>query len=182
MKSQTPRATGPADDHAEGFIRTLLAGPNGRLSQAFENAWTSPHTSRVEANTERGVTRFLVDRSLPHASGRYELFSIRDQIRVVIEDLQNTGPRLERAPGENLISLRIQLAGEFIAGIGGSDPVHFHCPHLGARFQPRGTSLRLYFPPTRLARSVTLFCTPQCPARFDWSSVEVSLCGLFAGY
>jgi hypothetical protein len=21
-----------------------------------------------------------------------------------------------------------------------------------------------------------------CPARFDWSSVEVSLCGLFAGY
>ena len=119
MKRQTPRATGPADDHAEGFIRTLLAGPNGRLSQAFENAWTSPHTSRVEANTERGVTRFLVDRSLPHASGRYELFSIRDQIRVVIEDLQNTGPRLERAPGENLISFRIQLAGEFIAGIGG---------------------------------------------------------------
>ena len=38
MKSQPPRATGPADDHAEGFIRTLLAGPNGRLSQAFENA------------------------------------------------------------------------------------------------------------------------------------------------
>ena len=161
MKRQTPRAPGPADDHAEGFIRTLLAGPNGRLSQAFENAWTSPHTSRVEANTERGVTRFLVDRSLPHASGRYELFSIRDQIRVVIEDLQNTGPRLERAPGENLISFRIQLAGEFIAGIGGSDPVHFHCPHLGARFQPRGTSLRLYFPPAPLARSVTLFCTPQ---------------------
>ena len=87
MKHQTPRATGPADDHAEGFIRTLLAGPNGRLSQAFENAWTSPHTSRVEANAERGVTRFLVDRSLPQASGRYELFSIRDQIRVVIEDL-----------------------------------------------------------------------------------------------
>jgi AraC-like DNA-binding protein len=161
MKRQTPRATGPADDHAEGFIRTLLAGPNGRLSQAFENAWTSPHTSRVEANAERGVTRFLVDRSLPQASGRYELFSIRDQIRVVIEDLQNTGPLLERAPGENLISFRIQLAGEFIAGIGGSDPVHFHCPHLGARFQPRGTSLRLYFPPAPLARSVTLFCTPQ---------------------
>ena len=85
MKRQTPRAIGPADEHSEGFIRTLLAGPNGRLAQAFENAWTSPHTSRVEANAERGITRFLVDRSLPNALGRYELFSIRDQIRVVIE-------------------------------------------------------------------------------------------------
>lgn len=147
--------------HADGFIRTLLAGPHGRLSQAFENAWTSPHTSRVEANAERGVTRFLVDRNLPNCAGRYELFAIRDQIRVVIEDLQNAGQRLERAPGENLISFRIQLAGEFIAGIGGSDPVHFHCPHLGARFQPRGTSLRLFFPAAPLARSVTLFCSPQ---------------------
>lgn len=144
-----------------GFIRTLLAGRGGKLSQAFENAWTSPHTSRVEANEERGVTRFVVDRNLPSTSGRYELFSIRDQVRVVIEDLQNTGPRLEQAPGENLISFRIQLAGEFVAGLGGGDVFHFHGPHLGARFQPRGTALRLFFPPAPQARSVTLFCTPQ---------------------
>lgn len=160
-RSPAPGSGSASDSLADGFIRTLLAGPGGRLAQAFENAWTSPHTSRVEANEERGVTRFLVDRNLPNALGRYELFAIRDQIRVVIEDLQNSGPRLERAPGENLISFRIQLAGEFMAGIGGSSPVHFHCPHLGARFQPRGTSLRLYFPPTPLARSVTIFCSPQ---------------------
>ncbi|MFM8480109.1 MAG: helix-turn-helix transcriptional regulator [Gammaproteobacteria bacterium] len=155
------RSSAATENLTDGFIRTLLAGPNGRLSQAFENAWTSPHTSRVEGNTERGIKRFLIDRNLPNASGRYELFSVRDQIRVVIEDLQNVGPRLERAPGENLISFRIQLAGEFIAGVGVGDPVHFHCPHLGARFQPRGTSLRLYFPAAPIARSVTLFCSPQ---------------------
>ena len=27
-----------------------------------------------------------------------------------------------------------------------------------------------------------VFTRKHCPARFDWSSVEVSLCGLFAGY
>ncbi len=160
-RSGSTRPISGNEQHSEGFIRTLLAGTNGRLSQAFDNAWTSPHTSRVEANDERGVTRFLVDRNLPNSLGSYELFNVRDQIRVVIEDVQDTGPRLERAPGENLISFRIQLAGEFIAGIGDSNPVHFHCPHLGARFQPRGTSLRLFFPPSRVARSVTLFCTPQ---------------------
>jgi AraC-like DNA-binding protein len=162
MKRAIPsKPPGPGDSLTDGFIRTLLAGPSGKLSQAFENAWTSPHTSRVEANAERGVTRFLVDRNLPNATGRYELFSIRDQIRVVIEDLQNPGPRLERAPGENLISFRIQLGGEFIAGIGASEPVRFHCPHLGARFQPKGTSLRIFFPPVPIARSVTLFCAPH---------------------
>jgi AraC-like DNA-binding protein len=161
MKRSTTRGTGVGEEVGDGFIRTLLAGPGGRLTQAFENAWTSPHTSRVEANAERGVTRFLVDRDLPRAAGGFELFSIRDQIRVVIEDLQNTGPRTERAPGENLISFRIQLAGEFIAGIGGSEPVRFRCPHLGVRFQPRGTSLRLFFPPTASARSITIFCSPQ---------------------
>ncbi|MFO0336854.1 MAG: hypothetical protein ACK53C_17910, partial [Pseudomonadota bacterium] len=162
MKRPTPpRSAVPTDDHANGFIRTLLAGRNARLSQAFEHAHASPHTSRVETNVERGVTRFLVDQNIPHAAGRYELFSIRDEIRAVIEDLRDTGPRLERAPGENLISFRIQLAGKFVAGIGGSDPMHFQCPHLGARFQPLGASLRLYFPPSPLARSVTLYCTPQ---------------------
>lgn len=160
-RHSTARHPNTAEEPTYGFIRTLLAGQNGRLSQAFENGWTSPHTSRVEANAERGVTRFLIDRNLPHASGFYELFAIRDEIRVVVEDLQNVGPRLERAPGENLISFRIQLAGEFIAGMGGTVPIHFHGPHLGARFQPRGTSLRLYFPAAPLARSVTLFCTPQ---------------------
>lgn len=161
MRRPAIRESTHRQDHADGFIRTLLVGPNGRLSEAFENAWTSPHTSRVEANAERGVTRFLIDRNLPNTSGRYELFEIRDQIRVVIEDLQSAGPRSERAPGENLISFRIQLAGEFIAGAGQSDPVHFHCPHLGARFQPWGSALGLHFPPSAVARSVTVYCAPQ---------------------
>jgi AraC-like DNA-binding protein len=152
--SQEPR---PKD----GFIRTLLAGPGGGLAQAFQNAWTSPYTSRVEENEARQLRRFLVDRDLPHANGHYELLQIGSGIKVVIEDLQDVGPRFERAPGENLISFHIRLAGEFIASLGSVEPVRFQGPHLGVRFQPLGATVPLRFPRVPLARSVTIFCGPE---------------------
>ena len=46
---------------------------------------------------------------------------------------------------------------------------------------PSYPELRLSMPPRgHLDRLLGDF--RPCPARFDWSSVEVSLCGLFAGY
>lgn len=144
----------------DGFIRTLLAGPGGGLAHAFENARTSPYTSCVEENEVRQLRRFQVDRDLPHARGHYELLQIGSGIKVVIEDLRDVGPRFERAPGENLISFHIRLAGEFIASLGSIEPIRFQGPHLGVRFQPLGTVVPLRFPRVPLARSVTILCDP----------------------
>ena len=153
-------AAGPEEPKA-GFIRTLLAGQGGTLTQAFANAASSPHTSIVERNAARGLRRIRIDRNLPQASGYYELFEIGSGIRVVVEDLRDVGARLEMAQGEDLVSFHLRLAGEFLASLGSPQPVRFQGPHLGARFQPRGVGVRLYFPPVPAARSVTIFCEPD---------------------
>lgn len=141
-----------------GFVRTLLAGPGGTLARAFECAPSSPHASLVEENPIRRLRRVVLDRDLPNTQGSYELISIGPRVKVIVEDLRDVGPRQEVVPGEDLLSFHMRLAGEFIASFHPTESIRYQAPHLGSRFQPRGTTMPLSFPAVPVTRAVTIFC------------------------
>jgi AraC-like DNA-binding protein len=147
-----------SDKAPGGFVRTILAGPGGTLARAFECAPSSRHASVVEENRIRRLRRVVLDRDLPNTRGSYELISIGSQVKVIVEDLRDVGPRQEVVPGEDLLSFHMRLVGEFIASFHSTESIRYQAPHVGSRFQPRGAVMSLSFPAVPVTRAVTIFC------------------------
>jgi len=144
-----------------GLFRTILAGRGARLTEAFAAVRDSPHVEDYLEHPGRAIVRGRVVSGLGRAQGYYELLGIRDEIYVVVENLTDTEPRFEVAPGEGMVSFHVRLAGEYVTAVGASSTARFQGPHLGAKYHPHGVNRPLWFPAQQRAKSVTVFFRPQ---------------------
>jgi AraC-like DNA-binding protein len=146
---------------AQGLWRTLLAGPGGTLTDAFENVERSPQVDRLLRHPRRHLLSARVTLAAEEGEGYWELTRIRNELYVIIADFAYEDARLELVPGDGLVQFNFRISGDLTYGVGQPGPLRFNRPSLHVWRQPQGIDMREWTAPGSHERVVSISVRPE---------------------
>jgi AraC-like DNA-binding protein len=151
----------PAADPTAGLFRTALAGPAHTLFDAFAALESRPIVDRSCRHERRDVFSARVPLAPGEGVGYWDLTRIRRDIYVVIENFTYYESRVERLRGDGLIQFYFKLCGEFTVAVTRDQPLRITKPSLLIYYQPAGTEVREWTPPSAHERAVGINVRPH---------------------
>ena len=152
----------PAPEGSLGLFRrdSLVSGSTVTLRQLFTNLRGLRRGEVIGEHPERQLvgTRVQVD----HGHGRMELYSLAEDLYVIVVDGVYDTPRTETAPGEGLIEFHLRLSGALEMGLPGcASPVVLEGPKLLIQYQPHGVDVHERVASRRRNSCVSLYMKPE---------------------
>lgn len=155
-------ATPPIPGRPLGLFRcdSLQNGRTVTLRTLFANLRGVRKGEVIGEHPERHLvgTRVLIDQGY----GRVELYSLAEDLFVVLADGVYDTPRVENAPGEGLIEFHLRLAGTLEMHMPQcATPLVVEAPRLLVQYQPPGIDVHERVAPRSRDSCVSLYMKPE---------------------
>ncbi len=144
----------------KGLFRTALVGPGGTIRAAFEAIAERPGPHRRQVNPRWNVAYTRVDLPPEEGTGCWKLFSISDEVYMIVTDCDYVSTRFERVPSEGFVEFHFVLEGPVELAVPSLDGPSLTASTLMACHQAPGVSYNVCCLPGRF-RMISLYVRPQ---------------------
>lgn len=145
---------------SKGLLRQVLAGAGSGLRQVFATLAEGGHPYERRVNTRWNTTYTRVDLPAEEGSGCWKLFSVSDDIFMVVTDCDYTSPRVEHVPAEGLVEFHYVLEGPLALDIPSPTETHVSATTIMVCHPAPKVSYQVTCMPGRF-RMISLYVQPK---------------------
>ncbi len=148
------------DDELEnGLFRSVICGPHGTLTDAFERLRQPPWQDMSLQDDVFNITQTLIPVPGEDKNNTWELLSVHDSIFAVITKCNYTTTRREMVPSQSFLEFHFSLDGETTLSAEKDDAIPVHQTHIFVCRQGKA-DYEVYCPPGP-RRLISLYVRPE---------------------